>query len=64
MLPKHAPPLSPPWIRYISPMMERTPTAYDLVGGEPAVRRLVDRFYDLMDTAPEAAGIRALHARA
>ena len=34
---------------------------YETVGGEQAVRRLVDRFYDLMDTLPEAAGIRALH---
>jgi hemoglobin len=44
-------------------MTERTPTAYELMGGDAAVRRLVDRFYDLMDTAPEAAGIRALHAK-
>ena len=43
--------------------MERTaPTHYDLLGGEAGVRRLVDRFYDLMDTAPEAATIRGLHA--
>ena len=34
---------------------------FALVGGEPGVRRLVDRFYDLMDTLPEARGIRALH---
>lgn len=32
------------------------------MGGEPGIRALVDRFYDLMDTAPEAATIRALHA--
>jgi hemoglobin len=31
------------------------------VGGEDGVRRLVDRFYDLMDSLPEAAGIRAQH---
>lgn len=31
------------------------------LGGEPGVRRLVDRFYDLMDSLPEARGIRALH---
>lgn len=37
-------------------------TPFDAMGGEAGVRQLVDRFYDLMDTAPEAAGIRALHA--
>lgn len=36
-------------------------TPYELIGGESAVRRLVDRFYDLMDSEPEAAGIRAMH---
>jgi len=35
---------------------------YDLLGGDAGIRRLVDRFYDLMDSAPEAANIRALHA--
>ena len=38
------------------------PTPYDLLGGEAGIRRLVDRFYDLMDSAPEAATIRKLHA--
>ena len=36
-------------------------TPYDLMGGETAVRALVNRFYDLMDQLPEAATIRALH---
>jgi hemoglobin len=31
------------------------------IGGEPAVRRLVDAFYRRMDTLPEAAAIRAMH---
>ena len=35
---------------------------YELVGGETGLRALVERFYDLMDSAPEAAQIRALHA--
>ncbi len=35
---------------------------YELMGGQEGIRRLVDRFYDIMDTAPEAAEIRALHA--
>ena len=38
---------------------ERTPFAR--LGGEGAVRTLVDRFYDLMDLEPEYAGLRALH---
>jgi hemoglobin len=39
------------------------PTPYELIGGEAGVRRLIGRFYDIMDTAPEAATIRALHAK-
>ena len=35
--------------------------AYELMGGETAVRRLVDRFYDLMDEDPDYFGIRKLH---
>jgi hemoglobin len=38
-------------------------TPYEQLGGDAGVRKLVDRFYDLIDTAPEAATIRALHAR-
>src|SRR5919112_3714681 len=45
-----------------SPSPTLAPTPYDMLGGEAGVRRLADRFYDLMDTAPEAATIRALHA--
>lgn len=40
---------------------ERVTSHYDLIGGEKGVSELVDRFYDLMDTAPEAEDIRALH---
>jgi hemoglobin len=36
-------------------------TPYELLGGEAAVRALVDRFYDLMDLEPAYSGIRALH---
>ena len=43
-------------------MTSPTPTHYDLMGGEEGIRRLVDRFYDLMDTSPEAVHVRALHA--
>jgi hemoglobin len=36
-------------------------TPYDALGGADAVRRLVDRFYDLMDELPETHGLRQLH---
>ena len=44
-------------------MMQSQKTAYELIGEESGVRALVDRFYDLMDSLPEAQAIRALHAR-
>ncbi len=36
-------------------------TPFDLVGGEQNVRKLVDRFYDLMDEDPDYFAIRKLH---
>lgn len=40
-------------------------TFYELLGGEEAgqqmIRQLVNTFYDVMDSDPKAAGIRALH---
>ena len=36
-------------------------TPFEALGGETAVRQLVDRFYDLMDLEPAFAGLRALH---
>jgi hemoglobin len=41
------------------PNPERTP--YDILGGEGAVRALVDRFYDLMELEPDFARLRAVH---
>jgi hemoglobin len=41
--------------------MADTASIYDLIGGEAGLHSLVDRFYELMDTAPEARRIRALH---
>ena len=37
-------------------------TPYEAIGGEAALRSLVDRFYFYMDILPEAQGIRAMHA--
>lgn len=39
----------------------QAPTAYERLGGEPVVRRLVQRFYELMDELPEAWDVRQLH---
>jgi len=44
-----------------APKPDPGPTPYELLGGEAAVRELVDRFYDLMDLEEAYAGIRKLH---
>lgn len=36
---------------------------YERLGGELALRELVDRFYDYMETLPEARTIRMLHPK-
>ncbi|MDA9528265.1 group II truncated hemoglobin [Bradyrhizobium sp. CCBAU 25338] len=35
---------------------------FERIGGSATIDRLVDRFYDRMDTLPEAQAIRAMHA--
>jgi hemoglobin len=40
----------------------RPRSAYDLVGGASAVRKVVDRFYDLMEADADYAELRSLHA--
>lgn len=40
----------------------RPATAYALLGGKQSVRRIVDRFYDLMEADSAYAELRALHA--
>jgi hemoglobin len=47
---------------YFPRMTAPQPSHYELIGGETGIRRLVDRFYDLMDASPEAVNVRALHA--
>jgi hemoglobin len=42
-------------------MTGETITLYDAIGGDATIRKLVKRFYDLMDTLPEAARCRAVH---
>jgi hemoglobin len=36
---------------------------YEMIGGEKGLRSLVNRFYDVMDSSPEAVNIRAFHAK-
>jgi hemoglobin len=38
-----------------------TVTPFEALGGADGVRALVDRFYDLVESAPEAANLRRLH---
>jgi hemoglobin len=44
-------------------MTEFEGSLYELLGGEEGLRSLVTRFYDIMDSSPEAARIRSFHAR-
>jgi hemoglobin len=37
-------------------------STFERIGGSATIDRLVDRFYELMDTLPEANTIRAMHA--
>jgi hemoglobin len=43
-------------------MSEAVESPYHRLGGDAGVMRLVERFYHHMDTLPEAARIRAMHA--
>lgn len=38
-----------------------TPTTYEKIGGEAGVGKLCDRFYELMDSTPHFAELRAIH---
>ncbi len=39
----------------------QAPSLYQRLGGETGVRKLVDQFYDRMDSMPELAELRAMH---
>lgn len=41
--------------------LDTTQTIFEQLGGEPAVRALVERFYDLMDLEPDFQALRATH---
>ncbi|MES5043709.1 group II truncated hemoglobin [Rhizobium nepotum] len=42
-------------------MSGETITLYEAIGGDATVRALTRRFYELMDTLPQAAHCRAVH---
>ena len=42
-------------------MSEETTTLYQAIGGGDTIRKLVRRFYELMDTLPEARACRDVH---
>ena len=44
-------------------MNEFSASIYELIGGEAGLKDLVNRFYKIMDTSPEAKELRALHAK-
>jgi hemoglobin len=44
-----------------SNVSENTITLYEAVGGDATIRALSRRFYELMDTLPEARRVRAIH---
>ncbi len=52
-----------PFLERIQMSTQITTSHYDLLGGEQAVRKLVDRFYDLMDEKQEVQALRKLHAK-
>ena len=43
------------------PLAEAKRTLHEALGGTEKIRALVERFYDIMDSDPAAAGIRAMH---
>jgi hemoglobin len=36
-------------------------TPYEMIGGAPVIQSIVDRFYDLMESDPAYAELRAMH---
>ena len=44
-------------------MAEAGITAYEALGGDAALRAIVDHFYDLMETLPEFAELYAVHPK-
>ncbi|UYL09528.1 group II truncated hemoglobin [Bdellovibrio sp. SKB1291214] len=41
--------------------MSQEKMMYELIGGEPVVRKICQRFYEVMDTMPEVKSLRDMH---
>lgn len=50
-------------MRYYEAMNEFSVSIYEMLGGESGLRSLVERFYNIMKSYPEAKELRAMHAR-
>jgi hemoglobin len=50
-------------IYYNPDMADFELSLYEMLGGETGLRSLVNRFYDLMDSSPEAGKIRGFHPK-
>ncbi|KCV21873.1 globin, protozoan/cyanobacterial family [Bordetella pertussis H934] len=48
-------------VQPISEPLDTSKTVFDMLGGEPGVRELVDRFYDLMDMESDFKALRDAH---
>ena len=48
---------------YYNLNMNLESSLYEMLGGERGLRSLVERFYELIDTSPEAETIRAFHPK-
>ena len=42
--------------------LQKPRTPYEALGGSEAIARIVNRFYDLMESEPQYAKLRAMHA--
>jgi hemoglobin len=51
------------FLDYNRAMTQPELSLYELIGSESGLRSLVERFYDIIDSAPEAAQLRALHPK-
>jgi hemoglobin len=52
-----------PFLDYNPSMTNSEGSLYQLIGGEDGLKSLVERFYDIIDSAPEASRLRALHPK-